>query len=58
MSYGSFMLQSIGQEQGWSLRSVWENVPTDPASVFVYILLLVGIVWIIRGSWRGKLGKS
>jgi hypothetical protein len=44
-SYSSLQLQD-----GFGFRSVMENIPTDPASIFVYVLLAVSVGLIIRGS--------
>ena len=33
-----------------TVREILENVPLDPASVFVYLLLCGAVLWVIWGS--------
>ena len=48
-------------EPGLSLRGVLHNIPMEPSSLFVYFLLLGGVLWVISGSWgnrrKGKRAK-
>ena len=36
----------------FSLHKVVANLPTDPASIFVLLLLALGVGWIVWGSRR------
>ena len=47
------MVINLGLQDGLSLQEVIENIPTDPMSVFVYLLLAACMGWIAWGS-RGK----
>jgi hypothetical protein len=47
-------------DDGFSLRQIVSTLPTDPASVFVIVLLVVAVaavVWSGRGQ-KGKGGQS
>ena len=50
MGYGAAMGVVQEPESGLSLGGVLHNIPTDPVAVFIYVLLLAGVVWIIAGS--------
>jgi len=53
MLYGTLVRVAQAGGPGLNFQKVLENIPTDPASVFVYFLLLGSLLWIIKGS-RGK----
>jgi hypothetical protein len=47
-------------DDGFSLRQIVSTLPTDPASVFVIVLLvaaLAAVIWSGRGR-KGKGGQS
>jgi len=42
-------------QDGLTFRGILGKIPSDPASVFVYVLLLVVVGWVVWGSRkRGK----
>jgi hypothetical protein len=46
-----------GADDGFSLRQIVSTLPTDPASVFVIVLLVVAFAAVLW-SGRGRKGKS
>ena len=61
MWYGIVLQVAQEPEPGLSLRGVLHNIPMEPSSLFVYFLLLGGVLWVIAGSWgnrrKGKRAK-
>jgi len=39
-------------QDSFSLHKVVANLPTDPASIFVLLLLAIGVGSIVWGSWK------
>ena len=37
-------------QDGLTWRRLWEGIPTDPAAVFVYLLLAIAVGWVVWGS--------
>jgi len=59
MWYGTVVRVVQESESGSSLGGVLHNIPMDPVAVFIYVLLLAGVVWVIAGSrtTRGGAGR-
>lgn len=36
------------------MGGIIENIPTDPASIFIYLLLIASTVLVVRGSRNKK----
>ena len=51
------MVSTVLQE-GLTARGIWTNIPTDPASIFVYVLLAVAVGWVVWGSRKKKTPTS
>jgi hypothetical protein len=43
--------------EGLTFSEMFANVPTDPASIFVYVLVILSIYFVWRGS-RGSHGPG
>ena len=61
MSYHALSLTSVTSihlQSGLSLKGVLENIPSDPASIFVYLLVAFSVALIILGSWKKGRGPD
>lgn len=45
-------------DPGLSFGNVLHNIPMDPVAVFIYVLLLAGVVWVIAGSRKSGGGAG
>jgi hypothetical protein len=52
MSIFSLLAQASPAEGGFSFEQMLRDIPTDPASVFVYVLILASVAVIWRGNRR------
>ena len=42
-------------QDGYKFQSIIRNLPTDPASLFVIVLVVAGVGWVVwAGRRRGK----
>lgn len=53
MTVMSLLAQGAPPEGGITLRELIENVPTDPAALFVYALVIAAAFLVWKGSRRG-----
>jgi hypothetical protein len=37
---------------GYSIHDIVRNLPTDPPSIFVLVLVAAAVGWIVWASWR------